>query len=200
MHEIQLLKNKYTDGKALFKLLKPSLQWSDEFHRAIRYYILNRITYSGAVDSGGYSDESFKKRFTQSSIDRLKPLSELLQDVQITNEDYQELLFKEGRNVFIYMDPPYFQSMKNGLYGLNGNLHRNFDHQGFAENVRACNHKWLITLDNSDEIRKMFAFAGYSKRWTLYYGMTNAGNNIPSKGKELLISNYPLKKRYVLKP
>jgi len=195
VNEILEIKKKTKDGKALFKKLSIKPLDSDEFYRGIRFYILNRITYSGAVGNGGFSAESFEKRFTITNIDRLKPLSILLQTVNITNDSYEEHLLKTGKNVFAFMDPPYLSSMKNGLYGYKGNLHKSFDHFHFAEEVRKCKHKWLITLDDSIEIRNMFGFANGSKRWKLYYGMTNAGNNIPCKGKELLLSNYRLRKQ-----
>jgi DNA adenine methylase len=191
--EVIRIKHKYKNGRALYEKFAFANNFSDEFHRAVRFYILNRITYSGTVDSGGYSAEAFEKRFTLSNIEKLKPLSWTLQNVEITNESYETLLETDGKNVFIFMDPPYWKPMKRGLYGKNGNLHKFFDHRRFAENVRKCKHKWLITCDDSDLIRELFAFAPEIIPWETSYGMTNAQNNIPSKGKELFISNYVLK-------
>jgi DNA adenine methylase len=190
--EVLEIKRRYQDGKSLFKKFSVIPTGSDDFYRGVRFYILNRITYSGAVDRGGFSAEAFEKRFTLSNISRLKPLSELLQTVEITNDSYEDLLLRNGKNVFTFMDPPYLKAMKNGLYGSKGSLHKNFNHQNFALDVKKCEHHWLITLDDSQEIRNLFNFANDTKSWQLYYGMTNAGNNVPCKGKELLLSNYPL--------
>ena len=64
-------KDTYADGRELWRFLKAEGNMSSEFERAVRFFILNRITFSGVVDSGGYSQSAFERRFTQSSIDRL---------------------------------------------------------------------------------------------------------------------------------
>src|SRR4051794_32848836 len=60
------------EGKELFTMLvNRRTNNLSELERAIDFFILNRITFSGVVDSGGFSQGSFEGRFTQSSIDRL---------------------------------------------------------------------------------------------------------------------------------
>ena len=46
------IKNKFANGKELYNSLKLLNNMSD-FDRAVRFFILNRITFSGTVDSGG---------------------------------------------------------------------------------------------------------------------------------------------------
>ena len=46
----------------------------NDFERAVRFFILNRITFSGTVDSGGYSKQAFEHMFTFSSIERVMQL------------------------------------------------------------------------------------------------------------------------------
>jgi DNA adenine methylase len=185
------IKNEEKDGKKLHKrLTDDETNWND-FERATRFFVLNRITFSGTVDSGGYSQQAFERRFTDSSIERLKPISTLLQGIQITNYDYQKLLNNDGKDVFIFLDPPYLQQQKSRLYGKNGDLHLNFDHRLFAEDMKKCKHKWLITLDNSPGIRDLFDFA-HTYEWELQYGMNNYKQEFSKKGNELFISNYEL--------
>ena len=57
-----------TSGKELFRSYQEPDEQLSEFDRAVRFFILNRITFSGTVDSGGYSELAFKTRFTLSSI------------------------------------------------------------------------------------------------------------------------------------
>jgi len=185
------IKSEEKDGRTLYKRLTAEETIWNDFERAVRFFILNRITFSGTVDSGGYSQQAFERRFTDSSIARLKPISTLLQEIQITNLDYQKLLDNRGKNVFIFLDPPYFQQQKSRLYGKNGDLHINFEHRLFAENMKKCKHKWLITLDNSPEIREIFDFA-HIYEWELQYGMNNYKQEFSKKGNELFISNYEL--------
>jgi len=188
---VKKIKCRWNDGKGLYmKLAQPKTQ--GVFERALRFYILNRIAYSGTVDSGGYSPQAFEKRFTLSGIEKLRPLSNLLQDVTITNESYENLLFEDGNDVFIYLDPPYWRSKKSRLYGKNGILHTSFDHKRFAEHVKRCKHRWLITYDNSSVIRGLFAFANVLP-WEMLYGMTNVNGRKTRKGSEVFLANYVLR-------
>ena len=141
------------------------------------------------MDSGGYSQSAYEKRFTDSSIERVKNISPYLDGTKITNGDYTEALFQEGDNVFIFLDPPYWKATESKLYGVRGTLHTAYDHVQFAENMRECSHKWLITYDDSPVIRELFDFAKIQE-WTLQYGMNNYRKASAAKGKELFIKNY----------
>ncbi len=192
---IQHIRNEYTDGEKLFEHYKVN-QGKTDLEKAIRFFVMNRITFSGTTDSGGLSKESFHKRFTQSSIDRLKHIPKLLEKIEIRYGDYEPLLFEPGNKVFIFLNPPYFSATKSRLYGKNGNLHAIFDHERFADNMKKCPHKWLITYDDSKEIRDLFAAPKiFVYEWKAQYGMTNAGGGKAEKGKELFITNYKLKAR-----
>jgi len=68
-------------------------------------------------------------------------------------------------------------------------MHKSFDHFKFAETMKNCKHKWLITYDDSNYIRELFSFANIIP-WNLTYGMRNVSEGSDQKGKELFISNY----------
>ncbi|MHC5938396.1 DNA adenine methylase [Nostoc sp.] len=191
--EVRHIKLKYTDGKLLFaELTNVDVNNLSDLERAVRFFVLNRITFSGTVESGGFSQEAFHKRFTDSSIERLEKLEDILsENVQITNLDYSHLL-KEGEDVFLFLDPPYFSVTKSRLYGKRGDLHTSFEHQRFAELLQQCYHRWLITYDDSQQIRENFQWANISE-WELQYGMNNYKQNGAAKGKELFITNYEVK-------
>jgi DNA adenine methylase len=180
--ELKRIKSVFKDGRSLFEEFSCQ-EGGSEFERAVRFFVLNRISFSGTTFSGGFSQQAFEKRFTESSIERLRKAAEIIQDFKITYGDYERLLFEEGEGVFIFLDPPYYSTTNSRLYGKRGNLHLSFDHQKFAENMRKCKHLWLITYDDCEEVRRLFGFASiYS--WELQYGMS------AKKGKELLITNY----------
>ena len=185
-----------TDGRALFAELtsdKDALSENrallSEFERAVRFFILNRITFSGVVDSGGYSPSAYANRWTASSIARVGQVAPYLRDVNITCKDYADALFQDGKEVFLFLDPPYWKATASKLYGVRGSLHTTFDHAQFAENMKKCPHKWLITYDDSPVIRELFDFAEIQE-WTLQYGMNNYRKTTAAKGKELFIKNY----------
>lgn len=189
--EIRRVKDKYNDGKLLFtELTSVDINNLSDFDRAVRFFILNRITFSGTVESGGFSQHAFHKRFTYSSIERLEKLESVLtDDVKITNLDFSELLHADGQNVFLFLDPPYFAATKSRLYGKDGDLHTSFKHQIFAELVTKCHHHWLITYDDSPQIRENFPTSNIFE-WELQYGMNNYKQSSAAKGRELFITNY----------
>lgn len=190
--EIFKVKKETKDGQKLFtELLKADVQNITELERATRFFVLNRITFSGVVESGGYSQGAYDGRFTDSSIERVSGLGKLLENVKITNIDYREILKDGDENIFTFLDPPYFKATKSKLYGKNGILHTEFNHQEFACAVKDCKHSWLITYDDSPEIRKNFNFANIYE-WELQYGMNNYKQGKADKGNELFISNYSL--------
>ena len=189
--QIQYWRDNSNEGKELHKYLLENIESFDDLNKASAFFVFNRITFSGTTESGGFSNAAFNKRFTQSSITRVKELSKILDKTKITNLDYQQVIEEEGDNVFIFLDPPYYSATKSALYGKNGHLHKAFDHERFAEVLKSVKHKWLITYDDSEYIRELFSFANIIE-WNLTYGMRNVGNNGDQKGKELFISNYPI--------
>lgn len=187
-----------SDGRSLFN----SYIYSDDkkhhidvekltpLERAARFFVLNRITFSGTIECGGYSQNAFDKRFTDSSVDRLAKTS-INPAVKITCLDYSSLLeFTPNQNVFIFLDPPYFQNKSNRLYGRKGGLlHLLFSHELLAENLKQCKYKWLMTCDDCEPIRDIFGFANL-KPFEVQYSLNNVNRSLIGKAQELLISNY----------
>ena len=198
--EVTKIRNQKTQGQKLFNdMVNADVQTLTEFERAVRFFVLNRITFSGVVESGGYSQLAFETRFTTSSIERLARLGFLLDGIKITHLDYCELLKEGQRTIFTFLDPPYFKATKSKLYGKNGILHTRFDHDEFARKVRECKHSWLITYDDSPEIRRNFSFANIYE-WELQYGMNNYKQGKAEKGSELFITNYNLQLPHQIPP
>lgn len=190
--EVTRIRRKRTKGQELFdELVKADIHKWATFDRAVRFFILNRITFSGVVESGGYSQQAFQTRFTASSIERLAKVGQVLDQIKITHGDYSELLKDNDQSIFTFLDPPYFKATKSKLYGKNGTLHTSFNHKKFATEMQKCKHSWLITYDNSPEIKKNFSFANRYE-WELQYGMNNYRQGKAEKGRELFIANYEL--------
>jgi DNA adenine methylase len=188
--ELMIIKRERQNGQELFdEFLNLNTSSLTNFERAIRFFVLNRITFSGVVESGGYSQPAFETRFTNSSIDRVSRLGPLLEGIKITQLDYRHLLQEGDKSVFTYLDPPYFKATKSRLYGKNGVLHTSFNHEEFSEEMKKCGHSWLITYDDSPEIRKNFVYANIYE-WQLQYGMNNYKQGKAEKGSELFITNY----------
>jgi DNA adenine methylase len=189
---IHEFRSNYPDGKELYRFLLENIESFDSIKKAAAFFIFNRITFSGTTESGGFSNAAFHKRFTESSIERVKALSAILVNTKISNLDYEDVVFAAGNDVFLFLDPPYYSARKSALYGKNGNLHKIFDHERFANVMKQTKHNWLITYDDSEFIRNLFSFA-HIKAWDLTYGMRNVNKESNQLGKELFIFNYSLK-------
>ena len=189
--KIREWRENYDIGKELHCYLKENMNNFNSLEKAAAFFVFNRITFSGTTESGGFSNAAYHKRFTESSIERVSLLSSILQSINISNLDYQNVVEEPGEDVFIFLDPPYFSATKSALYGKNGNLHKGFNHKRFADTMKNTNHKWLITYDDSEYIRELFSFASI-RSLDLTYGMRNVSKNSNQVGKELFISNYSI--------
>ena len=69
---------------------KTHLNWKQ--YRACMYYALNRSSFSGATTSGGYSQQAADKRFTESSIERVRDFSCPFLSVELA--DFKDSLAK----------------------------------------------------------------------------------------------------------
>jgi DNA adenine methylase len=189
VEQISDWKDEYEHGKRLFRYLKHEIYRFDDVELASAYFVLKTIGFSGFTR--GYSEDNFKKSFTEERIMRLKDIGMLLQGVRITNLDYEKLVIRDGENgkdkedVFIFLDPPYYNVKWDELYGTRDrNLHAAFDHYRFAKVMKSCEHKWLITYDDSKTVRRLFDWANIIP-WRLTYTSRKV-----KTGEELFISNY----------
>jgi DNA adenine methylase len=159
--------------------------------RAVRFFFLNRFSFSGSTESGGCSKGD---RFTKNSIEALRTIPKALDDVLIRCMDYREAIeikqpVSNGRwSKFLLLDPPYYTA--KSLYGKDGDLHDTFDHQELAKVLAATKHRFLMTYDDCPEIRALYA-GNYMMELPMVYGMRSKKNKRVS---ELIIANYPLKK------
>lgn len=193
VNQVNQWRNTFKNGKELHIFLNQNMPDFNDIEKASAFFIFNRITFSGTTEAGGFSEQAFQKRFTDSSIERLCIMNKVLADTTITNLDYQQVVEAEGKDVFIFLDPPYYSATKSALYGKKGTLHKNFDHERFANIMKNCQHRWLITYDNCEFIQKLFSFANITE-WSLMYGMRNQTENSDQLGKEIFISNFILPK------
>ena len=189
---VRTIRENTTDGRRLFNEYRNEIgTYTEDIDKAIAFFVINRISFSGTTLSGGYSETAFRERFTESSIKRLEEFCKILRPrLRVTNMDYSKVISKKGDGVFIYCDPPYMSAEKSGLYGKNGNLHKGFDHDKFASDMRECPHKWCISYDDNEYIRSLYE--GYNIiSFEGSYGMKNVNpEKVNQKGREILITNY----------
>lgn len=171
--------------RSLFKEKRSQYLASTTIEHAVRFFFLNRASFSGTTEAGGFSGT----RFNQPAINRIEPMSAALQGVQITKGDYSCLLDIAGDDVFCFLDPPYPNAKK--LYGREGAL-QEFDHDLLAHRLKHCkDKKWLLTYPDIDWVREMYEGWAHIYSGTWKYGMNNCSHEGKQKdGKELFICNY----------
>ena len=141
------------------------------------YFIINRCSFSGATLSGGFSLEASTKRFTTSSVDRIKKLN--LSHFEIYNLDFEEFINQNDKNL-LFLDPPYYLEKKSKLYGKNGDMHETFDHNKLFTCL-STKKNWFLTYNNCDFIKKLYKdFKIIETSWS--YGM-----NKSKKSSEIVI-------------
>ena len=160
---------------------------NDIYESGFNFYVANKCSFSGLTANSSFSKQASRANFTFRGIDKLPALSELIQGWRITNHSYEEMLY--GRNAFVFLDPPY--AIKDNLYGNKGDMHKSFDHEWFAAQACASDHKCMITYNSELFIKDRFP-DWYQKDWDLTYTMRSSGTYTKDqkKRKELLLLNY----------
>lgn len=175
-----------------FKDIRNKIESADEFWKSVYFYYLNKCSFSGLTENGTCSTQAWSQNFSEKSIKSLSDLEDILRGVKITNLHYKDVIGCEGDNVFIYLDPPYDIGKQNVLYGRDGNIHREFDHMEFFDDINRCRHNLLISYNDSETLRERFKdyyIDTLSFRYTMRQSKTEGG--LVSKEKtELLIRNY----------
>tara|TARA_B100000902_G_scaffold315311_1_gene306307 strand:- start:409 stop:1248 length:840 start_codon:yes stop_codon:yes gene_type:complete len=193
--ELVQLKNSHPEpvsAKLLFLDAKEKVNddQASNLSRAVSFYIVNKCSFSGLTESSSFSKQASESNFSMRGIDKLPDYSLMIKEWKITNLRYQELM-TDDKSVVSYLDPPY--EIKSNLYGKRGNMHKGFDHDGFATICDRFIGPQLISYNSSQLIRDRF------DGWTVAefahtYTMRSVGsyNTDQASRKELVLFNYEM--------
>ena len=160
--------------------------------RAARTLLVNRISFSGMGDAGSMSKDQFMD-FRFHLLDRVIDAQPLLQKMEIKNCSFEETMADVDKDkTFIFLDPPYLNQEKSGLYGKGGETHHGFPHKHFANFTKSMECRWLITYDDSIRVRRMFRGC-YLKPFVIPYTMAGGQSEDALAGEELFIANYDIR-------
>lgn len=154
---------------------------------AQQYFMDNALTFGG-YKQGSWSKQRLKLNFNDSKWGKLWYASSALHWIAICNRNYIDILENEyfRDDDLVFLDPPYFYNQKTKLY-----KHSKIDFNQLSIYLKRLNCKWLMTIDDSPEIRELFKdFIIVEKQWK--YNSTNTKNKKTKLGKELFIRNYKL--------
>ena len=177
----------FLDAKAY--LARP-VEDTENFHRAVSFYVVNKCSFSGLSESSSFSAQASDSNFSMAGIDRLPEYQKLITNWKITNLSYQHLL-TDDKAVFTYLDPPY--DIKDNLSGRKGSMHKGFDHDTFAVDCDCFVGPQLVSYNSSNLVTERF------QGWTVgefahTYTMRSVGsyNTDQASRKELVLFNYEM--------
>jgi len=161
-------------------------------------FFLNRCNRSGIMTNGGVIgglDQKGKWKITarynpDTLIERINRIAALRERIRVCNLDAIDFLKIEivpernRKNHFIYLDPPYF--VKGSRLYLN--YYQPDDHAKLASYLkRLRNTHWLVTYDNTAEIRALYEWRGVTE-FELHYSAASS-----KEGSEIMIVSDTLK-------
>lgn len=131
----------------------------------------------------------------------IRRTSEKLQNVKITCFDFEQVINAVPDGAFLFVDPPYFNADQDKFYAHSFSRD---DHYRLCGVLREHKDriKFLITYDNSPEIRGLYEWATqtHDKEWNYTISRTDDQKNGQKKehnfkggrykGKEVFILNY----------
>jgi DNA adenine methylase len=177
-------------ARGLFDISKTILEDPNtgNFERAVRFYIVNKCSFSGLTASSSFSPQASNSNFSIRGIEKLPEYSNLIEKWRITNYSY-DYLMDGDKGAFMYLDPPY--DIKDNLYGNKGSMHKGFDHDKFAADCDANNMDQLVSY-NSDQLVKDRFKNWNAAEFDLTYTMRSVGEYMreQKQRKELLLFNY----------
>lgn len=171
----------------------------NELDRAIRWFYLNRTSYSGIMNIQncywGYGDKySMRPENWPRNIIRT---SAKLQDVKLTSLGFEKVIDEAEDKAFLFIDPPYFNADQDKFYT---HSFKEDDHHRLCNVLKRNSDrlKFLLTYDNSPEIRDLYKWANelHEKEWNYTLNRTDDQKNgtkrkgVRYKGRELFIINY----------
>ncbi len=196
------LKDRHTYYK---KEYKPK----SELDRAVRWFYLNRTSYSGIMNMQncfwGYGDKySMRPENWPRNIQRT---SLKLQGVKLTSLDFEIIIEETEDDSFLFIDPPYFNADQDKFYQFS---FKKNDHLRLSNVLKRQKDriKFMITYDNSPEVRELYSWAKeiHEKQWNYTINRTDDQKNgtdkkgIRYKGREIFIANYLSTKQEELIP
>jgi len=167
----------------------------NQFDIAFSTLFLNRTNRSGIIKAGaigGKSQSSFWKldaRFNKETIvNRIEMIHAKKKQIKVFNEDAIEFINSKiihlpRKQSLIYFDPPYYNK-GNQLYM---NFFEHNDHLKIATYIKTLKHKWIVSYDDTPEIKEMYKYVKNTKNIFTRY---SAGKS--SLGKEILFASNKL--------
>ena len=164
----------------------------NDFERAFKYFYLNRTSYSGIMKKPAWGYKVGKSSPPENWGNMLVKAAPKLRNVKISDFDYEEVIKADSEfdpeEVLLYLDPPYIVADQKRAYINSFTIE---EHLRLQKLLRNTKYKFLLSYDDSNEVRELYDWAYFTKlNWN--YNTSNLSGGKRKVGNELLISNFPL--------
>lgn len=137
-------------------------------------FFLSRVGFGGRIYKTGVRggvnqdkewriDDNYNKKKSVAKIEAIHTMFGL-GPIKVYNMHFMQFLEhlnKNVRDVFIYMDPPYYDD-KTKFYRFN---FKHDDHERMAKYMQdACRHPWVTSYDDRQEIIDMYPYAKHTRK------------------------------------
>lgn len=166
------------------RFLKTDPTTLTDVQRAVRFFYLQKSSYGGRIQNAsfGYAPTAHPRLNLLRIEEELSASHLRLAQVYIENLSYSNLISRYDREgTFFYIDPPYWNCEND--YGKN--IFSKADFSALAEQLAAINGKFLLSLNDTPEVRDIFKTFIFDEAEVTY--TVGKGRD---KNKELLIRNY----------
>ncbi len=178
-----------------YKQIQAHYKTADLFELAKSTFFLNRTNVSGVISGGiiGGVNQTGKykinARFNKVElIKRIQDIQHFSHRIHLSNLDgidFVKRLERKKKNIFIYLDPPYYQKGSD----LYMNAFCDEDHRQLASFVKSMKKKWIISYDNQEFIMNLYQ----NERKILYKLSQCTSNRV---GDEIIILDKRLCSEY----
>jgi DNA adenine methylase len=171
-----------------------SKQWpTDPVERALRYWYVLRCSFAAHPEKGwafSRDDNRQRPKSLHNNLLAIKKIHERLKLVEIDNLDFRSLIKnRDAPTTIFYLDPPYLDAdaYASGDFTLQ-------DHCDLADALKHVEAKWLMTIGDHPEIRRLYAdrIRGKLESTLSVEKVLKEDGTGRRKLTHLIISNYPL--------
>ena len=160
--------------------------------RAFKFYYMNRTSFSGKLSSPGWGYRPKRSLPPERWHERIIPCGKKLETVKLTCLDFGEVIASpaQGGSTLLYVDPPYYSPPKNKHYVEGFELK---DHLRLRELLKSTEHSFVLTYDDTPEVREMYGWANIYPI-SFYYRVENSQTQQGHRrhGSELVLTNYKI--------
>ncbi len=142
-------------------------------NKALKSLLISKISFRANMTNYSQGKSKISTHYSDEYMERLK-------NVTLLNQSYEKVIKKyDSPSTFFYIDPPYENS--EGDY-----THDFVDPQELCKLLSSIKGMFLLSYNDSDNIREIFKSFNIRSIKTMYSSMHGTNTNV----KELLISNY----------